>query len=465
MLKKRHDILLILFGAIMFCSFAFVNHFPLVYPDTGTYVWSGFAGFVPFDRPIFYGLFIRHVSLWASLWLVIFVQGLLISFLILKSLEIFYSGNKRNYIFCFSILFLTAFTGLPYNTSVLLADIFSPIGMLCLLNLLLNKQLSKSQLVFISILFVISTAMHNANFLIFFIVFILLAAYAAFKKLKKQPVYIKRTRIITCSILFLSFLVLVPIVNYSYTKKAFYARGGHLFLMNHIVQTGILLDYLNENCAKKKYRICQYKDSLIAPDVNFVWNPNRSALYKTWGWQCFTDSKPEFDSIIFDMVTTPKYFVKLAQKSIEYTFKQYFAFEIPGSSPSLKDSPPYSVVHDYFHTDEREYLNSIQNLYGMYTPGTSAIQFVLVLFSIALFICILSTPMLFNMLEQPLKWFLVLILIFSLVNAAVCSNFSEVADRFQDRIVWLLPFVAIIVCEHLISDYLSKRKAAGNIPA
>jgi hypothetical protein len=41
---------------------ALVNGFPFVYSDTGTYLRSVFAGFVPPDRPYWYGPFLRLSS-------------------------------------------------------------------------------------------------------------------------------------------------------------------------------------------------------------------------------------------------------------------------------------------------------------------------------------------------------------------------------------------------------------------
>ncbi len=79
--KKYLTVYLIIFGALLLCFRAFQNHYPLLYSDTGTYIRSGFLGTVPLDRPIIYGLFLRHISLSVTPWLVIFTQGLLISIL------------------------------------------------------------------------------------------------------------------------------------------------------------------------------------------------------------------------------------------------------------------------------------------------------------------------------------------------------------------------------------------------
>lgn len=65
-----------LVGAILLMIPAFINGYPIVYSDTGTYLASAFLLETPFDRPITYGLFIRLASVnGMSLWGVIFLQS------------------------------------------------------------------------------------------------------------------------------------------------------------------------------------------------------------------------------------------------------------------------------------------------------------------------------------------------------------------------------------------------------
>lgn len=65
--------------AVLLCYMGFYNRFPLVYSDTDSYMEMGFNNHVLPDRPITYGLFLRHVSLSESLWLVVFAQGFLLA--------------------------------------------------------------------------------------------------------------------------------------------------------------------------------------------------------------------------------------------------------------------------------------------------------------------------------------------------------------------------------------------------
>ena len=56
---------------------AFMNMYPLVYSDTGTYILSSRELVAPVDRPLMYGLLIRLFSWQVSLWPVVIFQGAL----------------------------------------------------------------------------------------------------------------------------------------------------------------------------------------------------------------------------------------------------------------------------------------------------------------------------------------------------------------------------------------------------
>ena len=125
--RKLHFAIIFL-AAIISCYIGFINKYPLVYPDTGTYLHSGFSGQVPHDRTIFYGLFARHISLSASLWIVVLAQGLLVCYILYVTLGFLFKDEKRNYVFIGSVLFLTLTTGFSYTVSILIPDIFSSIS-------------------------------------------------------------------------------------------------------------------------------------------------------------------------------------------------------------------------------------------------------------------------------------------------------------------------------------------------
>lgn len=55
LIAKITWVIVLLFVLMIPCIY---NAFPLVTSDSGTYIASGIQGWVPIDRPLFYGLFV-----------------------------------------------------------------------------------------------------------------------------------------------------------------------------------------------------------------------------------------------------------------------------------------------------------------------------------------------------------------------------------------------------------------------
>lgn len=78
--------------------YAFANRYPLIFPDIYGYINHGFSNTLSLDKPHTYSFFIRHLSLKESLWLVIFVQGFILSFIIYKFLQKFEVSNPISFL-------------------------------------------------------------------------------------------------------------------------------------------------------------------------------------------------------------------------------------------------------------------------------------------------------------------------------------------------------------------------------
>src|ERR1043165_3583746 len=88
------------YGSLLICSVCLLipaiwNHYPLVNPDTATYIESGFLPDSPADRPITYGILVRLLTLnGLSLWLMVFAQAYLVSWLVFSIFKNITSGRS-----------------------------------------------------------------------------------------------------------------------------------------------------------------------------------------------------------------------------------------------------------------------------------------------------------------------------------------------------------------------------------
>ena len=281
-------------GAALLMFAAFFNEFPLVTSDTGTYITSGFTLNVPDDRPLMYGFFLRHISLWHSLWLVIIAQALLLAAVITIFIKNFCNRNISNIVLFFFFFLLAAFSGISWYCSQLMPDIFTSMGILAFSALLLT-HLKRGEKIFFAIILIFCGMVHNSNVLLFtlLLIFVMLTRFFPagkqihLKKIKLAAIFIGCTWLLT------------PSFHYIAGGKFSVGNGSYIFLMGRLVENGILEKFLEKNCGNNEYKLCAYKDQLPNSAISFLWDFNNSPLYKTGGW---IENKNEFKTIFWKSV-------------------------------------------------------------------------------------------------------------------------------------------------------------------
>ena len=308
---------------------------------------------------------------------------------------------------------------------------------MCALNLLFNDGLGKWTTVFVSIVFVFSLATHLSNIPTFGLLFGFLIVNTIIRKKRQKPTLLNVKKIALPVYLFLFSLILIPSVHYAVGGKFQFSSGSHVFMVNHLIECGIMEKYLDEQCERSNYKLCAYKDSLT---WNFMWDAN-SPLYKTGGW---LENKVEYKQMLSEIYTTPKYWPALTQKSIEYTVKQFFTFETARSVPYLAGSAPFGQIEWRFRDSTREYLSSKQSANELNTKTLNQLEMFVILISLLILFVYAYYP--FNgPKDETLKWMILVVLVYGILNAGVCANLATIDARFQNRWIWFVPILAIIV--------------------
>lgn len=438
----------VLIATVISCFIAFYNNFPLIYPDTGSYLHSGFEGVVFYDRPIFYGLFIRYVSFSTSIWLVVVFQGFIISHLIYVTLRMFLGEPKLSYYYIAIITALTLFTGYSFVVSLLIPDIFSSITLLCLINILLNRHLGIFSMIWICIVFAYSICTQFSSIPILTLVYAFILLLFVIKKLRKKPLFTDYKRLALGLGLLLSTLFIIPWTHYQYDRQFKISGSNHVFMLNHMLETGILEDYLEKHCENSSYKICQYRDSL---GDDFIWS-DKSPMRKTGGMEA---NRQEYKSIIKDIVSRPEYRKMLVQKGIEFAFKQFFSFQVEIWGPLREGSAPYGQFAWRFKDSIREYSWSKQNRDTLSTDFVNWTQGILVLLSMVVLFIVFMTRSLRNRLTPELRSTGLIVLLYSFCSSLLCSNLSTISARFQCRIIWLFPVMAFLIIVQILGNKTS----------
>ncbi|MBS1645791.1 MAG: hypothetical protein JST67_00480 [Bacteroidetes bacterium] len=430
-----------LLSALVLIIPAFYNGYPLVYSDTGTYIMSGMEFVIPCDRPIMYGLFIRLCSLKISLWFVIYIQSLLLTYILWHFSKLFYSKISRLQ-FLLLLLFLCWFTGAGWYTSQIMPDIFTPMALLCMGLLLFKKSLKTHQYIIFSVCVVFAIDMH---FSIFFIsVLTLLALFIGTKtrflsSVKTEIYFFMPTVLLALSILIIS------ITNYAIARTGKINQGGHVFLMGKMLDSGVLKSFLDDKCSDNNYSLCSYKDSLPANSRVFMWDSS-SPLAKSGGWQ---KTENEYHKIIQDIFKSPKHLLMYLFNCATSTATQLFQNDMGSGLIDTwykePDSPPYSVIYKYFFFEKNQYLQSRQNI-NLWGQGLD-FSFINHIYNSFLIIGVLVLLVLFSkkMIDVKKKFLVCVLLLTIFFNAAITASLAVVCDRFQSRVSWLLIYICLLI--------------------
>jgi hypothetical protein len=438
-MKTLISCLLVAAGALVLLYPVYINDYPLVYSDTGTYIDSGFRSYVPDDRPIMYGLLIRHSSLATSLFLAVLFQGLLISGVIYASCRLLVNGfGRANYTFAACIYVLSLCTGLPWIAAWIMPDVYTGVSFLLLVAMLFGKELPAWRFGLLAVVYYIITLTHLSNMAshLLLVMPLLIVALCVRPALRERWMPLRRTAVVTAMVAL--NVVLLPSLNFLFKGGFVSSRGSSVFMSARLCGYGLLQEYLDNNCDHKQYRICAYKDSLPHDGGRFLWDYS-GPLYKLGGWK---EMSPELGRINRAILTDPAYLRVFAENGLRYTWKQLFLFKT-GVDYEQYDttSAPYGAIAWHLKNERELMLGSLQN------TGRLNVSFYMlhIVQSGTLLVClILSGLLMFVRPFHKTDMAVLAALILMVANAAICAFLSDAGSRYQARVIWIFPMLTIL---------------------
>lgn len=422
-------------AALLLCYMGFYNGFPIVDSDTGAYIFSGFTNTVKEDRPIIYGLFLRHISLAESLWLVIFVQSLILSYSLYLFFRYFAKTQQFTLYFMGFLLTIILFTGASVTVSQLMPDVFTSVLMLLFMVLFFGENVSRRHQVIAGILFLLAMGVHNSHYAIIGLFLIVATIIALVCKIRKKTAFISWKKLGMAWSFLVAAWLLVCTVHASLGSKFALSRGTHVFTMSRLIDMGIINPYLDEVCATKNYKLCPYKDNF---PWDFIWDYEHSPLYKTGGW---LDNEEEFNAIIGDVLTRPKYLKQYLIRSFEASIEQFFTFTVGPNNPLLEGSSPHISINRFYHNQVKEFFATKQAVGILKYDWLNNLQAVFILVCLFIYVILLYS----GVLDKNTRIMLWVLLALVFANAFVCGALSGVVARYQARVIWLVA-LPLVIC-------------------
>ena len=435
-------------GAVLLTSAgAIYNGYPLVFSDSGTYLDSSFGLKVPLAHPAFYGVFLLLTHLTITLWPVVIAQGAIAATLIYALLEIYCPDRSDVYLLTITLI-LAALTPLVWFAGQIMPDAFASVLVLSLfLIVFFSERLSQRQRLAIDAVFILSVLVHYSHLSL---AVGLVGAVQVWALTRGGKLLGLRTAWACLAIAVATALVF----NFARTGGVFLSRVTHIFPMSRLVQEGIVQRLLRERCDKSLYVLCAYRDDL-KPDAGYYLYDANSPINKLGG---FVGSREESVRIIIDSLRA--YPVEHLKLAIRAAVSQLYRFRAgDGLGPYGEGTWIDKVVRKRFPREHACFAASRQQQGALWTD----IQPLADLYALVVLVCAIASPAVVWLDRHyvggatlKLHAFVWVALI---LNASITGVVSLPNDRYQARVIWLLPLAVMVSLGTLLSRMLKSAQA------
>jgi len=422
-----------------------INGFPFVYLDSEDYLV-----FTPMPyRSPYYGLFIFFFHLKHFIWAPIFAQALIASHLVWVLVRISAGRADPSY-FSLCILVLSVFSTLPILVGFIMADFFTPVTFLIIYVICFHwPRLTVIERFYFLLLGCVAISAHLTHPPLALAILVCTIVFQATLRLSPRLILIRASIASIPIVLAMLAMLLNNIVVHR--VFALYAAGPTLLLAN-MIEYGPARRYLEEACPAAGYKICPAIHDCLTNSHWVDWcassSPRWNANAFLWNSEAFRQLggfvglRDEAGSIVAATIKSrPWEVLDMAR----HTTMSAFVTHAPGAElePLITDEWMVDVLSKKFGLSTvRAYKESLQargliprDMLRLIDDVTFPLAFGSMLMSGLL--CLRRG------LKEP-AGFAILVCVFFVANAVLCSFASGVFDRYQARMTWLFPLAALL---------------------
>lgn len=414
---------------------ALLNGYPLVFADTGTYLSQAVHHYLGWDRPIFYSVFLLPLHLTLTTWPVIVVQALLtLHMLTLAQRALSPFAASRS---C-AVLPITAFasiaTALPWFTSELMPDIFTPLLVLALAVLILApERLSRAEHVWLTLFAAFMIAAQQSSVpLALGLLLILLPL----RRVLGASAMLSRRGLLHAVAPVLLALVALIATNIAAFRRVSPSPYGNMFVLARIIYDGPGMHVLLRDCPRIGWRLCTDLEDFPTSSDAFLWSPQSPVLH-VGGHKAVS---AEADSIILAALRAEPRAELLAWLSNGLTQLAMFRTG-DGLLPCPVTVAPW-IARDFPRVEHATYAASLQSRGLLHPPSWMPVLHSAVAVAGAAGSVILL--MLGIRRRHLAGGFAAAVLLGVLGNAFIAGGLSTPHDRYGSRVMLLPPIVTIL---------------------
>ena len=415
------------------------NGFPLVFSDTGIYIASGIEGFVPNDRPVFYGAFLAATSSLGGLSVVAVVQSLCVAYVALLLMRWVAPGAPSSAL-AVSFLAIALLTPIAWLTTWLMPDVFGSLVVLAaILFILAFEDLQAFQRIGLGAILLLALLTHTGNLLLFGSVLGVTVLVGALCKLR-----ISWRGLASATLIALAAAFFAMLSNALAHGRWTINPGSQAFLAARLVGDGLMKPYLDRHCpAEPGLPLCSERDRLEGmTNNNFLWDqPSLAASTGAWDRRA-GDYRALNTRVIRD--NAGPVLAAAVGNTLQLLSRSQFGADPP--DPNLRSfadaaTPARQRIEQHFAGELPRFMAARQQTGQLHLNALNRLHLVWTWTSYVLLA--LAAVAAYRVRNQTALALVCIIAIALVLNAAVHGPLSGVYTRYQVKVTWLATLGAI----------------------
>jgi len=282
----------------------------------------------------------------------------------------------------------------------------------------------------------LAVAVHPSHLLLVAGLAVAIAVYRAvlfFTKAREWP----KARMTEPYAAFVLGLALIVASNYELTGQFFVSRAGPAFVFARMLQDRIVMRLLDDTCPQSHYKLCAYKEELPRTADQWLWG--RGSPFLELGR--FSGTSAESTRII--VASIERYPGLQIESAFADAYRQFTMFKT-GDQIEPQEWVLSKPLSWFIPRQMHAYLSARQQEGEIDFRPINFVHLTVAWLSLAgLAIALVLS---FRRRQRRNGVFLAFILLALIGNAAICGALSNPHDRYQSRLIWLVPFgLALIV--------------------
>jgi hypothetical protein len=447
----------ILFAAAVLAWPAFYNCYPLLYPDSISYIGDGsnvaralfqreFTDYYGF-RSLIYSLGILPLHWHVTPWPIVAFNALLTSYVLWLLVRALFQGRVLLH-FLAIVVVLSLFTGLGWLVGWIMPDLFGPLLYLSVFVLVFaTATLSVSERVAMAVIGWWGIVSHATHLMLTLGLFPLLVVVLVLQGRSLR----ESLRVVRAVAVALFLAVMAQVALNAYLDQGVTLNGNRPpYLLARVVADGPGRWYLQKHCGKSSLASCV--------ELN---NASDDAEEFLWGEQGWVNASPEEQKdlrreeltvVLGALREYPREELRISAAHFWGQLLSYGVFSYDANTwiqESIEGSLPgqaskYQRSRQAQGKLDEEFFSSVQDWAVIVSLGVIGLW---AAFGRRLW-------------SRPLAGLSVIVAYVLLANAAVTGNISNVEDRYQARVIWLVPLLALVFLLTWLDGRFSKHAKA-----